>query len=45
MITTWSQMHQTDKVPITQLNHLVSLTKWMSVHLRTEWLWVQIPML
>ena len=26
----------------TQLNHLASLSKWLSVHLRTIWLWVQI---
>ena len=27
------------------LNHLVSLTKYLSVHLRTKWLWVRIPLL
>ena len=29
----------------TQLNHLVSLAKWLSVPLRTKWLWVQILLL
>ena len=28
----------------TQLNHLASLAKWLSVRLRTKWLWVQIPL-
>ena len=27
----------------TQLNHLVSLAKWLSVQLWTKWLWVWIP--
>ena len=27
-----------------QLNHLVSLAKWLSVHLQTKWLWVQVPL-
>ena len=26
------------------LIHLVSLAKWLSVRLRTKWLWVQIPL-
>ena len=26
-----------------QLNHLASLAKWLSVHLRNKWLWVQVP--
>ena len=26
----------------TQLNHLASLAKWLSVRLRTKWLWVRI---
>ena len=25
----------------TQLNHLASLTKWLSVRLRTKWFWVE----
>ena len=29
----------------TQLNHLTSLTKWLSVRLRTKWLWVRISLL
>ena len=29
----------------TQLNHLASLAKWLSVRLRTKWLWVRIPLL
>ena len=28
----------------TQLNHLASLAKWLSVPLRTKWLWVRVPM-
>ena len=27
-----------------QLNHLVSLAKWLSVRLRTKWLWVRVPL-
>ena len=27
-----------------QLNHLTNLAKWLSVHLRTKWLWVQITL-
>ena len=30
------------QVLTTQLNHLPSLAKWLSVCLRTEWLWVQV---
>ena len=26
----------------TQLNHLASLAKWLSVHLQTKWFWVRI---
>ena len=33
------------KVLTTQLNHLVSLAKWLSVFLRAKWLWVQISLL
>ena len=29
----------------TQLNHLASLAKWLSVRLRTKWLWVAIMLL
>ena len=29
----------------TQLNHLASLTKWLSVFLLTKWLWVWIQLL
>ena len=28
----------------TQLNHLASLAKWLSVRLRIKWLWVRIPL-
>ena len=28
----------------TQLNHLASLAKWLSVRLRTKWLWVWGPL-
>ena len=29
----------------THLNHLkASLTKWLSVRLRTKWLWVRVPL-
>ena len=38
-------MLRADKYSQTQLNHLASLAKWLSVHLRTEWLWVRIPLL
>ena len=44
MIRTYSQMHRTDKVLTTQLNHLASLAKWLSVRLRTKWLWVRVPL-
>ena len=30
------------KVLTTQLNHLASLTKWLSVRLRAKWLWVRV---
>ena len=33
-----------DTVLTTQLNHLASLAKWLSVRLRTKWLWVQVPL-
>ena len=29
----------------TELSHLGSLAKWLSVRLRTRWLWVRIPLL
>ena len=29
----------------THLNHLASLTKWLSVPLQTKWLWAGIPLL
>ena len=32
------------QVLTTQLNHLACLTKWLSVHLRTKWLWVRVPL-
>ena len=32
-------------VLITQLSRLASLAQWLSVHLRTKWLWVQILLL
>ena len=32
------------KVLTTQLNHLVSLAKWLSVRLQTVWLWVRVQM-
>ena len=28
----------------TQLNHLTSLAKWLSVRLQTKWLWVRFPL-
>ena len=37
-------MHCTDKVPETQLNHLASLPKWLSVPLQTKWLGVRVPL-
>ena len=33
------------KTLITQLNHLASLAKWLSVPLQTKWLQVRIPLL
>ena len=27
-----------------QLNHLASLAKWLSVRLRTKWVWVRVPL-
>ena len=32
------------KVLTTQFNHLASLAKWLSVRLRTKWLWVRIQL-
>ena len=32
------------QVVTTQHNHLASLTKWLSVHLRTKWFWVRIQL-
>ena len=32
-------------VPERTLNYLASLAKWLSVQLRTKWLWVRIPLL
>ena len=28
----------------TQLNHLASLAKWLSVRLSTKWLWVRVQL-
>ena len=44
MPRTYSQMHRTDKYS-EQLNHLVSLAKWLSVHLQTKWFWVRVQLL
>ena len=44
MIRTYSQMHSTDKYSQHSSSHLVSLAKWLSVRLRTKWLWVGIPL-
>ena len=40
MIRTYSQMHRTDKYS----QNLASLGKWLSVRLRTKWLWVPVPL-
>ena len=32
------------KVIRTQLNHLASLAKWLSVRLRTKWFWVRVQL-
>ena len=32
------------RVLTTQLKHLVSLAKWLSVRLRSKWLWVRVPL-
>ena len=51
VIITYCQMHRTDKysqhsstnlAKWLQFNHLTTLVKWLSVRLRTKWLWVQI---
>ena len=44
MIRTYSQIHRTGKYSQDSLNHLASLAKWLSVRLRTKWLWVRIPL-
>ena len=44
VIITYSQMHRTNKYSTTQLSHLTILAKWSSVRLRTNWLWVRIPL-
>ena len=33
------------QVLTTHVNYLVSLAKWLSVRLRTKWLWVRMPLL
>ena len=38
----WTHNHLVLKQTI---NHLTKLAKWLSVHLQTKWLWVQIPLL
>ena len=40
MIRTYSQTHPTYKY--SQLNHLASLAKYLSVCLQTKWLWIQV---
>ena len=42
MTRTYSQMQRSDKYSETQLNHLTSWTKWLSVCLRTKSLWVRV---
>ena len=42
MIETYSQMHRTDKY---SQDSSISLAKWLSVCLRTKWLWVRITLL
>ena len=37
-------MTATGIVLTTQLHHLASLAKWLSVRLRTKWLWVRFPL-
>ena len=32
------------EVLTTQLSHLVSFAEWLSVGLRTKWLWVRVPL-
>ena len=44
MTRTYSQSHCTDKLLTIQLNHLVSLAKWLSVCLQTKWLWFRVPL-
>ena len=44
MIRTYIQMQHTNNVLTTQLNHLASLAKWLSVRLRTKWLWVRVQL-
>ena len=44
MIKTYNQMHRTDKY--SQLSSIIktSLAKWLSVRLRTKWLWIRVPL-
>ena len=44
MRRTHSQMHHTDKYSQHSSIICASLTKWLSVCLRTKWLWVRIPL-
>ena len=46
MITTYSENHRRDNYSQhSQLNHLPSLAKWLSVRLRAKYVWVRIPLL
>ena len=40
-----TQKHLVRKRALNHLTKLVSLAKWLSVRLRTKWLWVRIPLL
>ena len=40
----WSSNGLYRQILTTQLNHLSSWPKWLSIRLRTKWLWVRIPL-
>ena len=43
-ITAYSQMYRADKYS-KHSSIMISLAEWLSVRLRTKWLWVQVPLL
>ena len=43
--STASTLNTAQQVLRTQLSHLASLTKWLSVRLRTTWFWARVQLL